>query len=204
MVVESVELRQRAPLPEHERVRRRGAFVIHRERGQAVRGRALGDELHLARRRVEGMRRVGDVRDAQRMDAARGPDIGDGRVTRRLMIEDDVDHGLVGGPREEVVHAETPRQLPQDPRHRAGLARRLEDLRHQVEMRVRALHAELLEPRRRGQEDVGTLPGRIAHEEVVDGHEIAAPQSLADAPRVGERGHHVGAPQQHDADAPAL
>ena len=108
--------------------------------------RSLGDELDLPRRRVEREGRIGDVRDVLRMDAPGAADLGDGRVAGGGVIEDGVDHSLIGRPREEVVEVEPPCQLAQHPRRRARLAGRLEGLRHQVEVGVRGLHAHFLQP----------------------------------------------------------
>src|SRR5262249_5145669 len=74
VVVEAVELGQRAPLPERERIqgRRRRWLVEHGKRREADGRGPLRIELDRARRRVEDEARVRDVRDGERADPALG------------------------------------------------------------------------------------------------------------------------------------
>src|SRR5262249_11286767 len=98
-----MEMREGASLAERQWIRRRRQRLVDRQRRQPVALRSLRDELDLPRRRVERERRIGDVRDVLRMDAAGGADPGDGRAAGDGVIEDGVDHALVRLPREEVA-----------------------------------------------------------------------------------------------------
>src|ERR1700687_2533748 len=146
MIVEAVELSERSSLSECKRVGRRGKVFVHRERRKAERTRALGVELDLAGRSIKRVSRVGDVRDPERADPALASERGDGGVSGGRMIEDRIERALVVLPGEEVTHAKAPGELLENPDDGACFARRIEDLRHQVQMGVGALAAELLQP----------------------------------------------------------
>src|SRR5712664_3191750 len=99
--------------------------------------RALGIKLNLSRWRVEGMVRVSDGGDLQRRHCG---------VSGGGMVEDRVEHPLVVLPGKKVVEAQSLGQLLENPDRGARLSRRIENTRHQVEMGVRALATDFLEP----------------------------------------------------------
>ena len=102
------------------------------------------------------------------------------------MIEDRVDRSLVGLPWEEVDEVQTPSQLLENPHERPRFAGRVEDLRHQIEVGVRAFAAQLFEPRGRGEDHVGKAAGRVVHEEVVSDDEVGPGQARGHVLSVGE------------------
>jgi hypothetical protein len=67
-------------------------------------------------------------------------------------------------------------------------------------VRVGALAADLLEPRRRRQNDVGEAACGIVQEEVEAHQQIRAPESLRDAARVRVRRKHVRTEEDEHAD----
>src|SRR4029077_17188987 len=103
MVVEPVKLGERPTLTEREPVSRAWNLVAHRKRGKTERERPLGVELDLARRSRESQVGMGDVRDAERADAAFGTERRHRRVIRGGMIEDRIDELFLVSPRKEVV-----------------------------------------------------------------------------------------------------
>ena len=88
MIVEAVELRESAAAAQLERIFRPRRALERGQRGKAETGRALGEELDLARWCVELQIGIGNVRDVQRPDAAFGPERRDRRVASGRMIED--------------------------------------------------------------------------------------------------------------------
>src|SRR5437867_10897999 len=125
---------------------RAGCGLEYRQRRKAETPVALGDELHLSRRSVEREIRICDMRDLQRADPTLGGEGGRGRVTGGGMVEQRIERARLFGPGKEIAHLETPGQFAQHPGRRPRLAWRVEHLRHQIEMGVRALAAGSLEP----------------------------------------------------------
>ena len=66
-------------------------------------------------------------------------------------------------------------------------------------MRVRALAADFLEPRRTGQHDVGEPACGVTHEQIVADDEVRPREPRRHVPGVGEGRQHVGAEEQHHA-----
>ncbi len=77
--------------------------------------------------------------------------------------------------------------------------RRLDHLRHQVEVGVRGLAPELFQPGGGRQHHVGEAPGGVVEEEIVGHDQVGAGQAGGHAGGVGEGRQHVGAEQQHHA-----
>ena len=115
------------------------------------------------------------MRDGQWADPALGPQRGDRGMPRRGVIEDRVDGPLVALPGIELGRKpQAGGESLEDERQGAGLARRLEGPVHEVEMRIGALAAQLLEPSRARQDHVGEPPRRVVHEEVMADDQLRA------------------------------
>src|SRR5439155_4087333 len=95
---------------------------------------------------VEREIRICDMRDLQRADPTLGGEGGRGRVTGGGMVEQRIERARLFGPGKEIAHLETPGQFAQHPGRRPRLAWRVEHLRHQIKMGVRALAAGSFEP----------------------------------------------------------
>src|SRR5688500_9815508 len=103
---------------------------------------------------------MGDVGDVESANAALRSQRGDGGVAAGRRVEERVENSFRAGPGEEVIEPEPAGQLTEEPRDVARLAGRLEDLRHQVQVRVGRLAPELLEPGGRRPHQTGqTLRG---------------------------------------------
>jgi hypothetical protein len=119
--------------------------------------------------------------------------------SRRRMVEDRVERALVGGPGVEVPSTPSAsRELPQDPHGRARLARRLQHLRHQVEVRVRALAAELLEPRRPGSTTSANRRAVSFRKRSWLTTRSVPREARRQRAASAIRGQHVGPEEQHD------
>ena len=140
---------------------------------------------------------------SQRAHAALGAQGGHRRVARRRMVEDRVERPVV------VAHGKKSGETRAARRARAGssierprLARRLQHLRHQVEMRVGALAAELLEPRRcpAARRRAKRRAVSFMNRSWLTTRSVPR-EALRDAAGVGERRQHVGAEEQQHAHA---
>ena len=204
VIVEAVELRERPALAKGQGVRRGRQRLVDRKRREPQAGRPLRVELDLSGRRREAKVGVADVGDPEGADAALRGEGRHGSVAGGGMVEDRVEGPRLLRPRVEVGEAEPPRQLPHHPGGRARLPRWLQHLRHQVEVRVRALGADLLEPGRPGEEHVGEAPGGVVREEVVADEEVEAGEAGSQALGVGERGEHVGPEEEQHPEPPGV
>src|SRR3954468_21927648 len=102
------------------------------------------------------------------------------------MVEERIERARLLGPGKVVGYPEPLRQIAQDARDGPRLTGRIEDFRHQVQMRVRALAADVLEPGGGGEEQVGVGARGVVREQIIAGDEIGTGERTARAPRVGE------------------
>src|SRR3954471_22463462 len=112
------------------------------------------------------------------------------------MVEERIERSRLLGPGKVVGYSEPLRQIAQDARDGPRLTGGIEDFRHQVQMRVRALAADVLEPRGGGEEQVRVGARGVVREEIVARDEIGGGERTARAARVRERREHVGAEEE--------
>jgi hypothetical protein len=121
-------------------------------------------------------------------------------MARRRVVEDGVERAVIARPREQFRRDPEPRgESLHDGDERPRLTRRVERLVHQIEMRIGALAADLLEPGRARQHHVREAARRVVHEQVVADDQVRPREARRDLAGIGKGREHVRAEEQQHA-----
>lgn len=118
------------------------------------------------------------------------------------VIQDDIDHLFDRRPRKEVSKPEGVCQRTQDFIDRARLSLPLQCTLHQIEVRVRHLKSQFLEPGGSRQQHIGETPRRFIHEQIDANDQTRLVETMGDFTGVREGRQHVGPQQEQNLELP--